>query len=159
MRATKASCLVFVNVIPEKADICSMSMCHVTSTTRSILRPLRPVQPAPLFAWAASVVGTLAAPRRVAAAPQDEVVARAAGNGVRTVPVVAAVQQRDAGAVREAHLLGRRRARLLVRAAAHAAEEEATTLEGSAEADVERHVGAVDVEGELGVLALSLIHI
>ena len=81
--------------------------------------------------------------------------ARAAGDGVRAVPVVAAVQQRDASAVRKAHLLGRRRARLLVRVAAHAAEEEVTTLEGSAEADVERHVGAVDVEGKLGVLACA----
>ena len=90
--------------------------------------------------------------RAVAAAPQDQVVALASREFQRTVPVVAAVQQRSADDVTIVDTLLRLRARLLVCRAPHAPEEEVATLKRAPEAHVERDVGLVHVELEVEVL-------
>lgn len=87
-------------------------------------------------------IRTLAACRRVASAPQDEAVAFATRDRMRTVAVVPAVQHGHARPVCVHVRLLWRRARLLVRAAAHATKEERAALESPPEAHVERHVGA-----------------
>jgi hypothetical protein len=126
--------------------------------TRALLLDIRlllthRVHPAPASTLVRVLVVALAAPLRLASAPQDQVAPLAARQRVRTMPVVAAVQDRDAGAVVVRRKLVGRRARLLMLPAAHAAEEERAAFEGAAEADVECDVTRVHMEFEVEVLA------
>ena len=90
----------------------------------------RVVEPAPRLALARPAVAPFArlARLRVRAAPEDEVAPLAARDCVRAVPVVAAVQHCHARPVAVHKRLLGRRAGLLVRGAADAAEEELPAL-------------------------------
>ena len=142
-------------LIADSAQSCKYERSATAARDADGSSAISVVQPAPRLARGMGVARARLAcrwARAVAAAPQDQVVALASREFQRTVPVVAAVQQRSADDVTIVDTLLRLRARLLVCRAPHAPEEEVATLKRAPEAHVERDVGLVHVELEVEVL-------